>query len=149
MVNATHIYYSIKCCILSGIYTVFLLNLLNKRFLLSRRRWQSWNGGSTAVTLFHDGPVTPEVLKKIYQNCEHELPSYARPIFLRFMKELILTTTMKNRKVEMIKEGFNLNVVTDPIYVIDNKLKTYKPFTVDSAEEILQSKLWFSIILLL
>lgn len=97
--------------------------------------------GMAAITLHHDAPVTPEILMAIYRKCEHELPTYARPIFLRFMTEFVVTQTMKNRKVELVTEGFDLNTVTDPLYVIDNKSKSYKPFTVDNSYAVLQSKL--------
>lgn len=98
-------------------------------------------GGMAAITLHHDAPVTPEILTAIYRKCEHELPTYARPIFLRFMKEFVVTQTMKNRKVELVTEGFDLNTVTDPLYVIDTNTKSYKLFTVDNANAVLQSKL--------
>lgn len=97
--------------------------------------------GMAALTLHQDQPVTPEILKGIYRKCEHELPTYARPVFIRFMKEFIVTQTMKNRKIELIEEGFDFDKVTDPLFVIDNKSKTYKAFNIDNSYEVLQSKL--------
>ena len=40
-----------------------------------------------------------EVLKTIHTQCENYLPSYARPVFIRFMTELHLTGTFKHQKV--------------------------------------------------
>ncbi|CAG2233248.1 Very long-chain acyl-CoA synthetase,Bile acyl-CoA synthetase [Mytilus edulis] len=97
--------------------------------------------GMAALTLHQDQQVTPEILKGIYGKCEHELPTYARPVFIRFMKEFIVTQTMKNRKIELIEEGFDFDKVTDPLFVIDNKSKTYKAFNIDNSYEVLQSKL--------
>jgi fatty-acyl-CoA synthase len=47
---------------------------------------------------------------------EKGLPSYARPVFLRFRQAIAATSTFKQRKVELQKEGFDPSVVTDPLY---------------------------------
>jgi hypothetical protein len=66
-----------------------------------------------AITLYEGEVITPEVLKKLYRKVEHELPSYARPIFLRLVPE----------------EGFDPNKVSDPLFVINNISKIYVPLT--------------------
>lgn len=40
-----------------------------------------------------------DILKSIHTHCEQSLPSYARPVFVRFMAELHLTGTFKHQKV--------------------------------------------------
>ena len=42
-----------------------------------------------------------ETLKRIYDKCEHSLPSYARSMFVRFMTEIPLTETYKQKKVSL------------------------------------------------
>ena len=47
------------------------------------------------------------------------LPDYARPLFVRFQNHLDLTGTFKQRKVELVKEGFDPSAVKDAIYYSD------------------------------
>jgi acyl-CoA synthetase (AMP-forming)/AMP-acid ligase II len=58
------------------------------------------------------------------------LPSYARPLFARMLKEMDLTGTFKYRKVDLQAAGYNPTVIREPIYFlngdtyqrVDNKL---------------------------
>jgi fatty-acyl-CoA synthase len=54
------------------------------------------------------------------------LPSYARPIFLRLQPEMEITGTFKQRKVELVKEGFDPSTLADPIYWLDPGTDTYE-----------------------
>jgi citronellyl-CoA synthetase len=56
---------------------------------------------------------------------EH-LPSYARPVFLRIQRELDTTGTFKLVKGELRKEAYNLDLVSDPIYVLKPRSDTYE-----------------------
>jgi len=56
---------------------------------------------------------------------EH-LPSYARPVFLRIQRELDTTGTFKLVKGELRKEAYNLDMVSDPIYVLKPRSDTYE-----------------------
>jgi fatty-acyl-CoA synthase len=47
------------------------------------------------------------------------LPAYARPIFLRLQPEMEITGTFKQRKGELVKEGFDPSAIADPIYWLD------------------------------
>ncbi|KAJ8304963.1 hypothetical protein KUTeg_018546 [Tegillarca granosa] len=97
--------------------------------------------GMAAIVLRDNQEVTSDILQKIYKHCQKSLPSYARPLFLRFVKELILTQTMKHRKIELVDEGFDPNKVNDPMYVVDDKVKTYVSMSADKYQAILTSKL--------
>ena len=97
--------------------------------------------GMAAITLNHGNTVTPDLLKDIYRKVEHELPNYARPIFLRVLPEQIVTQTMKHRKIELVEEGFDPNKVSDPLFVIDNLAKTYVPLSIDNYHTVIHSKL--------
>ncbi len=57
---------------------------------------------------------------------EH-LPAYARPVFLRIQRELDTTGTFKMVKGELRKEGYDLELVSDPIYVLKPRSDTYEP----------------------
>jgi len=59
---------------------------------------------------------------------EKQLPAYARPIFLRCLRnEMEITGTFKHRKVELVKEGFDPSLIHDPLYWFDAEAKTYQP----------------------
>ena len=48
-----------------------------------------------------------------------KLPHYARPIFLRLQPEIAVTATFKQRKLDLVKEGFNPSAIADPLYWLD------------------------------
>jgi fatty-acyl-CoA synthase len=54
------------------------------------------------------------------------LPAYARPIFLRLQPEMEVTGTFKQRKVELVKEGFDPSAIADPIYWYDSATGVYE-----------------------
>ena len=60
---------------------------------------------------------------------EKNLPFFARPIFLRFQQEIEVTSTFKQRKIELQKQGFDPAGVADPIYVRDAAAGTYVALT--------------------
>lgn len=68
--------------------------------------------------------------------CE-KLPPYAVPIFIRVQKEAETTGTFKYRKVELVKEGFNPDNMSEPIWFANPDKKTYEPVTHDVYESIL------------
>jgi fatty-acyl-CoA synthase len=56
-----------------------------------------------------------------------QLPSYARPVFVRLVAALDLTGTFKPRKLELLREGYDPTQVSDPLYVDDARSGTYLP----------------------
>ncbi|KAJ8304729.1 hypothetical protein KUTeg_018312 [Tegillarca granosa] len=97
--------------------------------------------GMAAILLKDHKEVTSEMLKTIYERCKHSLPSYARPLFLRFMKEFTVTQTMKHKKVELREEGFDPQKVTDPLYYLDELQNSYIPLNLNTYQRVLESKL--------
>ncbi|KAK3092545.1 hypothetical protein FSP39_004216 [Pinctada imbricata] len=97
--------------------------------------------GMAAILLKKDQPVTDAVLCDIYKHCRHHLPSYACPIFLRFVDAMILTQTMKLRKIELIEEGIDLNKIPDPVYVVNTDKQSYKPLTKLNYSSVISSRL--------
>lgn len=81
-----------------------------------------------AAILANDGrPLTEGQRRSIYRLCEDLLASYARPRFLRVVKHGQLTVTFKQKKQELVKEGFDISVVKDPLYFLDQENKDYVP----------------------
>ena len=54
------------------------------------------------------------------------LPAYARPVFIRVQKELDTTGTFKLVKSELRKQGYDLNQVGDPLYVLKPRSEVYE-----------------------
>jgi citronellyl-CoA synthetase len=54
------------------------------------------------------------------------LPAYARPVFLRIQRELDTTGTFKMVKGELRKQGYDLDQISDPVYVLKPRSDTYE-----------------------
>ena len=57
------------------------------------------------------------------------LPNYACPLFVRLRDEMDITASFKQRKFVLQKEGFDPNVINDPLYFLDSGKKSYLPLT--------------------
>ena len=68
-------------------------------------------------------------LAGFYSTLSSKLPSYAIPAFIRFKTEFDYTPTMKLKKTGLKKEGFDLNQVSDPLYVCLPGTKEYIAIT--------------------
>lgn len=73
----------------------------------------------------------------LYKDLCARLPSYAVPIFIRVQKEAETTGTFKYRKVELVKEGFNPDNMSEPVWFADPGKGVYVPVTHDRYESIL------------
>lgn len=56
--------------------------------------------------------------RALADHLKENLPSYAVPLFLRFKHRLDFTATEKVRKKNLKEEGFDLDGIKDPIYVL-------------------------------
>ena len=72
-----------------------------------------------------------------------DLPSYAIPIFIRFITEFDTTATHKIKKHELRTEGIDLEKVKSPIYVLLPGADTYVPLTETIHTEILDNQYRF------
>jgi fatty-acyl-CoA synthase len=75
-------------------------------------------GKAGMVTLILDGKFSA---KAFADYADEQLPSYARPVFVRIAKTLETTGTFKYRKVDLVNEGFDPDKVDGPIYVRGGK----------------------------
>ena len=53
---------------------------------------------------------------RLGERLKDHLPAYARPVFLRLKPEMEITGTFKQRKIELVREGFDPSAVADPLY---------------------------------
>ena len=65
------------------------------------------------------------------------LAPYARPIFLRLSPQIDVTGTFKQRKVDLVREGFDPSTITDPLYVLDAESGRYERLTAERYADIL------------
>ncbi|XP_053321112.1 long-chain fatty acid transport protein 2 [Spea bombifrons] len=79
--------------------------------------------------------------RKLYAHVRDFLPNYARPRFVRIQDSLEITGTFKQRKVEVVKEGFDPAVISDPLYFLDEREKKYVPMTQTICEDIKNKKI--------
>ncbi|XP_074023095.1 long-chain fatty acid transport protein 2-like [Numenius arquata] len=69
------------------------------------------------------------------------LPAYAAPRFVRIQDALEITGTFKQCKGNLVKEGFDPNVIKDPLFFRDDKKKSYVPLSSDTYAAIIDMKL--------
>ncbi|CAD0196276.1 unnamed protein product [Chrysodeixis includens] len=55
-------------------------------------------------------------LRRLARDLDDSLPSYARPLFLRIMNDIEITSTFKLKKLQYQKEGFDPEVIKEPLY---------------------------------
>jgi fatty-acyl-CoA synthase len=60
------------------------------------------------------------------------LPRYAAPLFVRLCQEADVTGSLKLRKVDLQREGYDPERVKDPLFVRDEEARTYSPLTAGS-----------------
>lgn len=68
------------------------------------------------------------------------LPAYARPLFIRFLKQLPMTGTFKMKKVDLVAMGFDVTRTEDPIYFLHADGK-YKPFSKQDYEDVMSGRI--------
>nr|XP_033776359.1 very long-chain acyl-CoA synthetase isoform X2 [Geotrypetes seraphini] len=78
--------------------------------------------------------------ERMYRHVLDYLPNYARPRFIRIQEEIEVTSTFKQRKVTLVKEGFDPAVVRDPMYFLDETELRYVPMTQTIYDAIREKK---------
>jgi fatty-acyl-CoA synthase len=61
------------------------------------------------------------------KHLSRRLPVYALPVFVRFCQALDATETFKQKKQQLIREGFDPSVVGDPLFRRDSASGDYRP----------------------
>lgn len=65
-------------------------------------------------------------LVALHRHIAQQLPDYARPMFLRLQHEIEVTGTFKQRKVDLVKEGFDPAGTADNLYFADPETKSFR-----------------------
>ncbi len=81
--------------------------------------------------------------KALYRWLEPQLPVYARPLFLRLVTDTNTTGTFKFKKTELVADGFALNKVPDPLFVLDKIQNAYVRLTQKLEQEIIAGSVRF------
>ncbi|GIY70202.1 long-chain fatty acid transport protein 4 [Caerostris extrusa] len=77
---------------------------------------------------------------KLYNNVSGRLPPFAIPLFIRISSDIEATGTYKLKKVTFQKEGFDPELISDPMFFLDAKQKTYVPLTKQLYSDIVTGK---------
>jgi fatty-acyl-CoA synthase len=70
-------------------------------------------------------------ISKLADALAGNLPAYARPVFVRLLPELEITGTFKQRKVDLVRDGFDPAAIRDPLYWFNHATGRYEPLTRD------------------
>ncbi|MFZ4686640.1 MAG: AMP-binding enzyme, partial [Hyphomonadaceae bacterium] len=97
---------------------------------------QDGRAGMAAIT-----PKEGVDLAALYAHLTSNLPAYARPAFVRLQDEVETTGTLKYRKVDLVREGFDPMNTSDLLFVADVASKSYLPITADVLRDVLSGKL--------
>ncbi|XP_061707046.1 long-chain fatty acid transport protein 4-like [Cydia pomonella] len=81
-------------------------------------------------------------LDRLARDLAKDLPSYARPVFMRVMPSMDMTGTFKMKKTDLQKEGFDPALVKkDKLYYLDSKLGRYLPLGSEEYEKIVKGQI--------
>ncbi|XP_025016682.1 long-chain fatty acid transport protein 4-like [Tetranychus urticae] len=82
-------------------------------------------------------------LKDLLIKMKKELPQYAIPIFIRLTADIEVTSTFKMPKFTLKKESYDINLVNDPIFVLDWKNEEYKKLDKETYNKIINGEYKF------
>ena len=71
------------------------------------------------------------------------LAHYARPLFLRLAPQIVVTGTFKQRKVDLVRDGFDPVTISDPLYFLDPDSGKYARLTPQHHADIVEGKIKF------
>ncbi|XP_053330865.1 long-chain fatty acid transport protein 3 [Spea bombifrons] len=118
--------------ILSGLYFLQEVNVFGVTVPGHEGR-----AGMAAVTL---RPGHRLDLERLYTHVVESIPSYARPRFIRLMEAMECTGTFKQQKLRLVQDGFSPLRVREPLYVLDESRRSYRPLTEDLYHRIMDSE---------
>lgn len=99
--------------------------------------------GMASICLKEPGrdTLTEDQLSSVWTQCKDLLPPYARPRFIRVQEEMDLTSTFKQRKVTLLREGFDINKVNSTVYRLDEKNSRYSPMDERTYNQVLDGSI--------
>jgi len=90
--------------------------------------------------------ITPSVnlsdldLKGLFEYLSKELPAFAVPVFLRIKENMETTGTFKYKKSDAKTEGFDPNIISDPLFLVLPGTREYVALTKEIFAEIQADK---------
>ena len=80
-------------------------------------------------------------LAQLAEGIKKQLPSFARPLFVRFVKHLDITGTFKLRKFNLQKEGFDPSIISDKLFFLHPKTGKYEILNVELFNSIINGNI--------
>jgi fatty-acyl-CoA synthase len=80
------------------------------------------DGRAGMAALVADGELDLAALREHLQRC---LPDYARPVFLRIRGAIEVTSTFKQKKIDLVKQGFDPDATADALYFSDPERRDF------------------------
>jgi fatty-acyl-CoA synthase len=80
-------------------------------------------------------------LEKLQNHLSHRLPAYAHPVFIRICAALDTTETFKQKKHQLVREGFDPSLLHDPLFYKDPKSGAYRMLDADAYARILDGSI--------
>ncbi|XP_058473130.1 long-chain fatty acid transport protein 2 [Solea solea] len=94
--------------------------------------------GMAAIVLQHDHKLNGT---QLFNHLARALPAYAWPRFLRVQTSLDVTETFKQKKMQLVQEGFNVDIIRDPLFYLDISQKDYIFMTGSVYQDIVSGKI--------
>ena len=99
--------------------------------------------GMAAIVLREGRSLSNINLQALTDHITSNLPSYARPIFIRILKELPTTTTHKLQKNELRDNAYHLDNVADDLLVMKPDATCYTPLDTDFYDLVMRRAVAF------
>ena len=80
-------------------------------------------------------------MKGLAEKIYHALPAYAVPLFIRLIQQADLTGTFKFQKTRLRNDGYDIEKVTDPLFILDSAKRSYVPLDRDKYLQLQNQKL--------
>ncbi|XP_004472785.2 long-chain fatty acid transport protein 5 isoform X3 [Dasypus novemcinctus] len=74
--------------------------------------------------------------QQLYQHVRAWLPVYAVPHFIRIQDVLEVTGTFKLVKSRLVHEGFNVDAISDPLFILDDRAQAFQPLTPETYRSV-------------
>ena len=87
--------------------------------------------------------LSPDMVSALSKHIKHSLPPYAQPKFVRVRQELDMTSTYKQQKTLLVKEGYDIKEVKDPLYYLNPATQAYEPLNAAAYEQVRTGKVHF------
>jgi fatty-acyl-CoA synthase len=75
------------------------------------------------------------------ERLDRHLSAFARPLFLRLQPQIEVTGTFKQRKVDLVREGFDPSAIADPLYWYDASTRRYEKLDASIYSAIAENRL--------